>query len=109
MKAFVIAIITLTLLASGCIANDVLCHSICDGITLAVQNEGQAGAKKALDTFRKNEFLLNCSVDNGYVNEARVSLESLAVAYGCDDPYEIQRYVADSIIRVNRIKTALFI
>jgi hypothetical protein len=109
MKAFVIAIIILTLLVFGCIANDVYCHSVCKDITYAVQNEGGVGAKKALDTFRKNEFLLKCSVDNGYVSEARVSLESLAVAYGLQDRYEIQRYTADSIIRVNRIKTSLFI
>ncbi len=109
MKAFVIAIITLTLLVSGCIANDAYCHSVCKDITYAVQNEGDVGAKKALDTFRKNEFLFKCSVDNGYVNEARVSLESLTVAYDLQDTYEIQRYAADSIIRVNRIKTSLFI
>ena len=81
MKMFIFATVFLALLLSCCILNDVYCHSVCQSIENAVQNGGYEGAKKAANTFKRNEFLLKCSVDNGYINEAEVSLESLVVAY----------------------------
>lgn len=109
MKAFLVAVICFSLLISGCIINDIYCNGVCEKVVDILENEGDVGAKKALDVFKSNEFLLKCSVDNGYVNEARVSLESLTVAYACEDDYEIKRYLADCIVRVNRVKTSLFI
>ena len=109
MKAFVFALVIFMLTLGLCTVNDIYCHSVCENINTNVASKTEKGASDALAEFKRNEFLLNCSVDNGYVNEARVSLESLIVAYALQDEYEIKRYSADCIVRVNRIKTALFI
>ncbi len=109
MKAFVIALIVLILTVGLCTANDIYCHYVCDKITESTDIETKEGAQRALDEFKRNEFLFKCSVDMGYVIEARVSLESLISAYELEDEYEISRYIRDIDIRVNRIKKALFI
>ena len=109
MKAFIIALTVLLLTVGGCIFNDLYCHAVCEDITENVAQESAEGAKKALDIFKRNDFLLSCSVDTGYLSEARVSLESLLAAHECNDEYEIKRYVYDVTVRTNRIKRALFI
>ena len=109
MKAFVFALVILVLTIGLCTANDLYCHSVCDDITAGVLSNTEEGASAALEKFRKNEFLLKCSVDNGYVIEAKVSLESLIAAYAHSDGYEIQRYVYDTDVRVERIRKSLYI
>ena len=109
MKSFIAASIVFLLLIGGVTVNDVYCHTACDQIIKSAEQKNIESAQNALDKFKRNEFLLKCSVDNGYVIEARVSLESLISAYEEKDEYEISRYIRDIQIRVERIQKALFI
>ena len=109
MKAFIFALSVLLLTLSLTLLCDLYCISVCETVDEAVKTEGFPGAKKALDDFRRHEFLLKLAVDNGYVTEARISLESLISAYECEDEYEISRYKRDIAVRVTRVKKALVI
>lgn len=109
MKAFIIALIVFVLTVGLCTANDIYCHNVCNDITNSVNLGTEEGARQALSKFKRHEFMLKCSVDVGYVVEARVSLESLISAYELQDEYEISRYIRDMDVRVNRLKKALFI
>ena len=109
MKAFIIAVTVLVLTFGLCTANDLYCQRVCEEITDNITERTPEGAENALNIFKRNELLLKCSVDNGYVTETRVSLESLIAAYQLNDEYEITRYIYDISIRTNRIKKALFI
>lgn len=109
MKAFVFALVIFILTLGLCTVNDIYCHSVCENINTNVASKTEKGASDALAEFKRNEFLLKCSVDNGYVIEARVSLESLISAYELQDEYEISRYIRDIDVRINRIQKALFI
>ena len=109
MKAFITACVVLTLTLTLTVINDVYYTSVCKEIESTMKSDGYEGATEALKTFKRHEFLLNLSVDNGYVNEAKVSIESLVSAYECDDKYEISRYIKDSSIRMERIRRSLIL
>ena len=106
MKAFFIALTVLTLLICGVVVNDVYCSDVCNDVIKMTEN---GSYEEALEIFKRNEQLLKLSVDNGYVVEARVSLESLFDAYEHNDDYEIARYTSDSCVRIERIRKSLFI
>jgi len=109
MKAFIAALSVLIVTLGVTVVNDIYCHRVCQSIERSVENGGAAGAEEALRELKNNEFLLKLSVDNGYVSEARVSLESLVAAYECNDEYETTRYIRDSALRVERVRRALII
>ena len=109
MKSFIIALIVLLLTFGLCTANDIYCHHVCESITETVSKNTPQNAQKALNEFKRNEFLLKNSVDTGYIVETRVSLESLISAYELNDEYEISRYIRDVTIHTERIKKSLFI
>ncbi len=108
MKSFIAATVVFFLTLGAVTVNDVYCHTACDQIIGNAEQKNIESAQNALDKFKRNEFLFKCSVDNGYVIEARVSLESLISAYEEEDEYEISRYIRDIRIRVKRIQKALF-
>ena len=109
MKAFIAALAVFALTLGACIASDICCHRSCEMIEGAVVGEGAEGAAKALSEFKSKEWLFKLSVDNGYVTEARVSLESLIAAYKCEDSYETVGYIRDTALRVERVRRSLFI
>lgn len=109
MKAFIAACIVFLLMLGTAVTNDVYCHNVCESIERNVCEGSAESAAKALSVFRKNELLLKLSVDNGYVSEASVSLESLIAAHECNDEYEIKRYTRDTALRVERVRRSLFI
>lgn len=90
-------------------ASDIYCNSICKKIEKDISDFTEDGAKSAAELFLKNEFILKASVDMGYVNEAKISLKSLEIAYSENETYEARRYAEDALIRVQRIRYALFI
>lgn len=109
MKAFTCALAILLLTLGIAIANDVYCNSVCIDIEDEISSKNEQSARKALDEFERNEFILKLSVDNGYVSEAEVSLRSLVSAYEHNDSYEISRYIADTLVRIRRVRRALLI
>ena len=109
MKSFVAALIVFLLLFGGVLTNDIYCHACCDKIIEGAEQKNIESAQNALDKFKRNEFLFKCSVDNGYVVEARISLESLISAYEENDEYEISRYIRDIRVRMERIRKALYL
>ena len=109
MKAFLIALTILTLLVCGVTVSDVYLSDVCSDVIRITDRGTKESAEAALEKFDKNELLLKNSVDNGYVIEARISLESLIAAYELEDEYEIERYKKDIRIRVKRVQKALFI
>jgi hypothetical protein len=101
-----IALTILTLLVCGVTVSDMYLHDVCEQI---IKKTESGYPSDALEIFKENELLLKNSVDNGYVIEARISLESLIAAYELEDEYEIERYKKDIRIRVKRVQKALFI
>lgn len=109
MKAFIAATAVLCVTFFGALANDFYCRSTCLEIERSITENGENGAKIALEKFERNEFLLKMSVDNGYVSEAEVSLRSLNTAYAHKDGYESARYLEDALVRIRRVRRALII
>lgn len=109
MKAFISAAVTLILLIGLCVTSDAVCYRACVSIEDAVKSGAADGAAEALSEFKAREWLLGLSVDAGYINEARVSLESLIAAHRHGDAYEAERYIRDTCQRVRRIRRSLFI
>ena len=109
MKAFLVALTVLVITVCAVTLNDVYLSDVCSDIIKITDTGTRESAEAALEKFDKNELLLKNSVDNGYVIEARISLESLIAAYDLEDEYEIERYIKDIRIRVTRVKKALFI
>lgn len=109
MKAFTIATVTLILLIGICAVSDAVCYRSCASIENAVKDGGAEAAAEALADFKEREWLLGLSVDAGYINEARVSLESLIAAHRHGDAYETERYIRDACQRIRRIRRSLFI
>ena len=109
MKTFIAACAVFAIMLGVTVTSDVYCYKICKSIEQNVESGTAESSEKALKVFKRNEFLLKISVDNGYVVEAKVSLESLVAAYECNDEYEITRYVKDAALRIERVRRALII
>ena len=109
MKVFICSLAVLLSMIAAVTVSDIYCNSVCKRIEEGISASTEEGAKAATELFLKNEFILKASVDMGYINEAKVSLKSLEIAYSENEPYEARRYTEDALIRVQRIRYALFI